>query len=387
MVKPYGTNMDKKRKRKIIEQTEEGKKLKEEIFTRGKTQIFADPTYDTPFKMLFGTSINKHLTKDLINALFNLKDVACIQDIEFLSQELDPSHPSDKKSTLDVRCRTDQGYDVVIEMQRQYKPYFICRMQYYMARLISQQGSLGKADYLHKMMTKTYMLVISKEDLYKAHELPSKGPQDTQGNSIYPMVEGFNGMEMPQNLISYKTYEIEKVMGILEAKIKDGIKLSPQEQWLDFFNKCGTIEYIPSYVNTTIREAYEKMKKENWETEEKRIEYYMEIFDAACEELHEKQIAKQAETIGEDKGVAKGIAIGKEEGKAEAKLEMLIDSIKEKHIPHDMLLVFFSPTFNDQQISVAEKYILEHQDASNQSIMEGISKLLGEATQAHTVEG
>ncbi|AVP87160.1 hypothetical protein phytr_2020 [Candidatus Phycorickettsia trachydisci] len=174
--------MHKKRKRKIrevIERTEEGKKLKEEIFIKGKAQIFADPTYDTPFKMLFGTLSNKHLTIDPINSLFDLKGANCVHDIEFLSQELDPSHPSDKKSTLDVRCRTDHGYDVVIEMQRQYKPYFICRMQYYMARTLSQQGSLIKADDLHKMMTKTYMLVISKENLYKAHELPSKDTQDT----------------------------------------------------------------------------------------------------------------------------------------------------------------------------------------------------------------
>jgi len=378
--------MNRKRKREIIEQTEEGKKLKEVIFTRGKAQIFADPTYDTPFKMLFGTSSNKHLTVDLINSLFDLKGANCVQDIEFLSQELNPSHPSDKKSTLDVRCKTDQGYDIVIEMQRQYKPYFICRMQYYMARLISEQGSLIKAENLHKMMTKTYMLVISKENLYKAHELPSKDTQDTDGNTIYPMVEGFNGIEMPQNLTSYKTYETERVKNVIEAKIKDGLELSSQEQWLDFFNKCAIIEDIPKYANKTIQEAYEKMKKENWNTEEKRVEYYMEMFDEACEEWHEQQIAKQAETTGEEKGIAKGIAKGIDIGKVEAKLEMLVGSIQ-KHIPHETLTIIFSPTFNDQQISIAEKYISEHQDASSQLLMEEISKLLGESAQTHTAEG
>ncbi|AVP87161.1 hypothetical protein phytr_2030 [Candidatus Phycorickettsia trachydisci] len=191
---------------------------------------------------------------------------------------------------------------------------------------------------------------------------------------MYPMVEEFGGVEMLQNLTYYKAYEIEKVQDIINAKIKDGFELSPQEQWLDFFNKCATIEDIPKYANKTIQEAYEKMKKANWETEEKLLEYYMDVFDEACEELHEKQIAEQNKVKG------------KEEGKDEAKLEMLVGSIQ-KHIPHETLKIIFSPAFSDQQISFAEKYISEHQDASTQLLMEEISKLLGESTQTHTTEG
>lgn len=125
--------------------------------------------------------------------------------------------------------------------------------------------------------------------------------------------------------------------------------------------------------------------------EDHSVAYYMAGFDEACEELHEKQIAEQNKVegivIGEEKGIAKGIDIGKSEGKAEAKLEMLIDSIKQKQISHEMLLIFFPPTFNDQQISLAEKYISEHRDASDQLIMEEISKLLGQSTQTHVTEG
>ncbi|AVP87162.1 hypothetical protein phytr_2040 [Candidatus Phycorickettsia trachydisci] len=124
--------------------------------------------------------------------------------------------------------------------------------------------------------------------------------------------------------------------------------------------------------------------------EDHSVAYYMARFDEVCEEWHEKQIAKQAYAKGYVEGLIKSIIesiIDRAKGKAKAKIEMLIDSIKQKQIPHEMLLIFFSPTFNDQQISLAEKYISEHRDASDQLIMEEISKLLGESTQTHVTEG
>jgi hypothetical protein len=51
-------------------------------------EIFADPTYDTTFKMLFGTENNKDILISILNNFLDFKGVKEITDVQIVSSDL-----------------------------------------------------------------------------------------------------------------------------------------------------------------------------------------------------------------------------------------------------------------------------------------------------------
>jgi len=127
---------------------------------------------------------------------------------------------------------------------------------------------------------------------------------------------------------------------------------------------------IPSDVDGTIQDAY-KVMKNIMEDPAKREEYI-------SAKLKEAELEREFE-VCEEKGKAKD----KIEGIKEGQVSLLVSSIKEKHISHDMLVTFFSPTFSDLQITTVKKYITENSDANNETVVEHALKLIGESSHEH----
>jgi len=71
----------------------------------------------------------------------------------------------EQKVIFDLRCKTNHSKEVIVEMQRQYKKYFICRMQYYMVRLTVNEIFAGESENIHERLTKTHILVISRDNI------------------------------------------------------------------------------------------------------------------------------------------------------------------------------------------------------------------------------
>ena len=62
-------------------------------------EVFADPTYDFTFKMLFGNEANKDILISVLNGLLNFRGNEQIEDVSIISNEL----PSDYELPKFVR--------------------------------------------------------------------------------------------------------------------------------------------------------------------------------------------------------------------------------------------------------------------------------------------
>ena len=104
-------------------------------------QGFMDPRTDFGFKKIFGS---KKVMLPFLNDVLDMGSP--IEDIEFLTTEMTPEHKEERNVFYDLRCRTADGMEFLVEMQRADQTYFRERMIYYLARSIASQGYAGKID-------------------------------------------------------------------------------------------------------------------------------------------------------------------------------------------------------------------------------------------------
>lgn len=106
---------------------------------------YIDPLSDGGFKIFFGKEgkSNQFLI-DFLNGLFaDDPEFDDIVSIEYRNTEQSPDHLLDKEIRYDIRCTTSSGHHFVVEIQRQVRPSFIKRTDYYMAKAILAQQATG----------------------------------------------------------------------------------------------------------------------------------------------------------------------------------------------------------------------------------------------------
>ena len=69
--------------------------------------MYADPTYDIPFKMLFAQEQNKRFLISFLNGLLGFKGNKEIQDIEYKNVELDVSEYKNEIDKSGIQCFVD----------------------------------------------------------------------------------------------------------------------------------------------------------------------------------------------------------------------------------------------------------------------------------------
>jgi len=100
------------------------------------------PQNDLTFKILFGSYKNAHLLSFLVSALTGESP----GKITILNPFLLRNYPLEKESILDINGRTEQGYQVFVEMQRSSLLSIPDRMLFYWAKTHASQEIKGK-DY------------------------------------------------------------------------------------------------------------------------------------------------------------------------------------------------------------------------------------------------
>lgn len=228
-------------------------------------EIFADPTYDITFKMLFGSDKNKDVLISLLNSLLGFKGEKEIKDVEINNTAL-PVIPfsTDKSklgvsSTVDVLCTTLNGQKIAIEMQGQKTKYFLAREQEYMAKLLIGQVKEGEGKKYHEKVLETYIVIITKENVFtgksefekkKLFEIDVE-PRIVQTNESYP-----------DNKMHWKFFELAKFKSSSNySKITKDSNL--KEQWLEFLIECNKQLTEPER-NEIIKQGYEIMKIAKW---------------------------------------------------------------------------------------------------------------------------
>jgi hypothetical protein len=69
-----------------------------------------------------------------------------------------PEGITDIQGSVDVLCTTKNNQKIAIEMQRQYKNYFLPRSQEYMAKIIAGQVKAGQGGEYNTALMDTYYL-------------------------------------------------------------------------------------------------------------------------------------------------------------------------------------------------------------------------------------
>ncbi|CAF1050915.1 unnamed protein product [Brachionus calyciflorus] len=248
--------------------------------------------------MLFGNENHKEILISAINSLLNFQGNDQVQEIEILQQQIPSFKSKAKQSIVDVRCRTEKGEELIVEMQREKEENFLRRTQYYMARVIGSKLESGET---YSQLPKVYLLALSKQNLFDGY-LNDIFYEKT----VVPMIQELKA-EFPSNLMTWKFYEIKRFDKELKAgqiKRVDG-KLPLKEQWLDFFNKCGTASAIPEDTDKVIQDAYKKMHLANWNADA-LIEYDLMIQSEIEDKIKREKDKKESELKGEKEGELKG---------------------------------------------------------------------------------
>ena len=198
------------------------KEMMQEIVEK---EVFADPTLDVSFKMLFCQDKNKDILISLLNSLLNFKGKDIIIDVEINPSELIVSNISNKKeemgitSAVDILCTNIGKQQIAIEMQGQKQKYFLTREQEYMAKLISGQVKEGQGKQYHEKVLDTYIVVIAKNNMFVGNTALSD--QSLFEIDVEPRIVQ-TGEKYPGNKMHWKFYELEKFKESNQyAKIKE----------------------------------------------------------------------------------------------------------------------------------------------------------------------
>lgn len=99
---------------------------------------YLNPMTDYGFKKVFGE-------KDIMIAFLTdlLNPVSPIEDIIFLDKEMEADGEDMRNVIYDLRCKTQDGGEFIVEMQNRAQKNFSNRILYYLSRSISEQGERG----------------------------------------------------------------------------------------------------------------------------------------------------------------------------------------------------------------------------------------------------
>ena len=112
----------------------------EQTFTPTK---YVDPMVDVAFKILFGTEKNKHLTKELLDNVFNVR----ILSLSFVNVEHHGLSLEDRNAVFDLQCESEELGQFLVEVQVKQQEHFPERALFYSCYPILEQAPQGVWDY------------------------------------------------------------------------------------------------------------------------------------------------------------------------------------------------------------------------------------------------
>ncbi len=101
--------------------------------------LYINPLTDYGFKTVFG---DEEIMREFLNDL--LKPASPICHVIFLNKDVQPENEALRGIVYDMRCQTEDGKEIIVEMQNRGQAFFNDRILYYLAHSISPQGYKGK---------------------------------------------------------------------------------------------------------------------------------------------------------------------------------------------------------------------------------------------------
>ena len=245
--------------REVLERREMLRSLdeseKDAIAQRIARQEYLDLTCDWAFKHLF----LKH--KNLL--LILLRDILneAVADLEYRDSELVRMFADDKTVIFDLLCRTSDGQEFIVEMQKAFRKDQRDRLIYYGASLIRGQLKAGGRDYVLKPVK-----IICFMNYEEAHEAAPRNKIVFQ----YRISE-VETCEVYGNQLSIYLVELPRVM-----KLTDHFD-SPVAGWCRIFRNIANFAAMRDEKDGHFREVVREMKVGGL-NEKEMIEYFSDMY-------------------------------------------------------------------------------------------------------------
>lgn len=268
-----------------------------------------DPKNDWAFKQVFGQEKNKGILISFLNTMLHGIQEE-ITDVTFLKVETDTEIITLRQSIVDVLCKTKDGRQFIVEMQRASDKGFIQRAVEYASRVYLNQRTIDKKTKNDKggyrKMRPVIFLAIMEKTLF---------PQKEAYLSHHQFRDIVTG-EQDIKEMSFSFLELSKFHKHFD-ELKDDI-----DQWAYYFKKAKHIS--PEKLNkilsqgTIFGEAYKVLEKSAY-SETQLLEYTR--YELKEEEIETRISDAKAE------GRAEGEKIGIEKNKIETAKKMLSDGL------------------------------------------------------------
>ena len=282
---------------------------------------FLDVKTDYAFKKVFGSEDSKEKLISFLNAIIYDTSKVKIKDLTIVDPYTIPMIKGVKDTFVDVKVVLDDNSKVIIEMQVLHHTGFEKRVLYNAAKNYSIQ--LNKGEDYH-LLNPVIALSIVDFTMF----------EDTQS-----IINRFKLLEK-DTMIDYSD-DIELIFIELPKFNKDETQLTNiKDEWIYFIKNAGSLEYIPTNLNTNIKDALDSvneanLSKEELEAQHKRKEFIsiqrlalMKAKNDGIEQGLEKGLEQGLEK-GLEKGLEQGLKKGREEGIEQEKIEIAKKSLQQ----------------------------------------------------------
>ena len=272
----------------------------------GRKMRYIDPLTDWGFKRLFGSEMNKEILLGFLQDLFPEKD---IRDIRYLGNENAGATSGERKAVFDVSCRTENGEEFIVEMQKAPQEHFRDRALYYSTFALQRQAPKGDWDF---RLTPVYMVGILNFGL--AHDVREELREKVREMRVfrYELTETTVGERMTDNL-AFVFLELERF-----GKSGDGLE-SMLDKWMYVLKNLSRLTERPVELQERIfRRLFEAARIAAFTREE--LDEYTN--DMMTENDHRNAV-NYARKLGLEEGRAEGRAEGRTEGRTEGLTEGL----------------------------------------------------------------
>lgn len=213
---------------------------------------YLNPLTDYGFKKVFGE-------KDIMIAFLTdlLNPVSPIEDVIFLDKEMEADGEDMRSVIYDLRCKTKDGGEFIVEMQNKGQTHFSNRILYYISHAISEQGEKGSGgDFDLHPVYGVFFLNFHMKGLKPQAIRTIQLKVDETGELFSEKLKAFTlelidfkdkPKEYPKSQIEYWLYNLVNMESMTEVL--------PFQTQQPIFSKMGGISEL-SHMNSEERRKY-----------------------------------------------------------------------------------------------------------------------------------
>ena len=274
---------------------------------------YLDISNDRVFKRVFGKPANKDLLILLLNLVI---EEITIVDLEYISNEFQGFDIDSEQSRMDLRVKTDKGYEIIVEVQVRDQSDFPDRAVYYASLPILEEVEKGDSNYRLSDRIMVSFLQFSLPHKENAH-------WDGECRSVYSIREKCTNEKL-SNAMNFVFVELGRFTKPIENLDND------LERFYFCIKHMGKFEEIPREMKSSqaMKRLFEAADLESLTPTEKHSYIRYMTTERDIRNQIEFAVNKGIER-GREEGRAEGHAEGRAEGRAEGHAEGFAEGIAE----------------------------------------------------------